>query len=86
MTGLEKMKSQILEDAETSVRELLAEANKQADAVLASAKKKQKMNAEKFPGNWKQKVKAIEERAASCDLQRRKALSCGETGNDFRGS
>ena len=38
MTGLEKMKSQILEDAETSVRELLADANKQADAVLALAK------------------------------------------------
>lgn len=75
MTGLEKMKSQILEDAETSVRELLADANKQADAVLALAKEEAEEECRQISRKLEAEVKAIEERAASsCDLQRRKAL------------
>lgn len=40
MTGLEKMKSQILEEAHTCAEKILEDTRKEADEILAEAKKR----------------------------------------------
>lgn len=75
MTGLEKMKSQILEEAEASAKEILADAEKQADAMKEKGKEEAEAVCREISQKSDEEVKAIEERAvSSCDLQRRKAL------------
>ena len=75
MTGLEKMKSQILEEAKVSAKEILADAEKQAEAMKEKAKEEAEAVCREISQKSDEEVKAIEERAvSSCDLQRRKAL------------
>ena len=71
MTGLEKMKSQILNEAELSAKKILDEAKQDAEKVMQTAKE----NAEAECGRISKKSEAVKERAASSrDLQKRKAI------------
>ena len=75
MTGLEKMKSQILEEAEASAKAILADAQKEADVMKQKGKEEAEAVCREISQKSQEEVKAIEERAvSSCDLQRRKAL------------
>ena len=75
MTGLEKMKSQILEEAEASAKAILADAKKEADVMKQKGKEEAEAVCREISQKSQEEVKAIEERAvSSCDLQRRKAL------------
>ena len=75
MTGLEKMKSQILEEAKAAAGEILADAEKQANAVKEKGKEEAEAACREISQKSEEEVKAVEERAvSSCDLQRRKAL------------
>lgn len=75
MTGLEKMKSQILDEANNSAKEIVDEANRKASAILEEARTQAasigegiSRKSEAEIANYKDRVKS------SCDLQRRKAL------------
>ena len=75
MSGLDKMKSQILEDANRLAEEKIAQANAQAEEMNAKAKAeieeaKQKMNhkSEAAVKNYRERI------ASSCDMQRKKAV------------
>lgn len=75
MTGLEKMKSQILEEAKSSAREILDRAQTSADAVKEEARKRAEAECARISEKSEADVENIRERAvSSCDLQRRKAL------------
>ena len=75
MTGLEKMKSQILEEAEASAKAILADAQKEADVMKQKGKEEAEAVCREISQKSQEEVKALEERAvSSCDLQRRKAL------------
>lgn len=75
MTGLEKMKSQILEEAESSAKEILANAEKEAERIKADAKEKAEAACGQISRKSEAEVKTLKERAvSSCDLQKRKAL------------
>ena len=75
MTGLEKMKSQILEEAKAAAGEILADAEKQANAVKEKGKEEAEAACREISQKSEEEVKAVEERAvSSCDLQSRKAL------------
>ena len=65
MTGLEKMKSQILEEAEASAKEILADAEKQADAMKEKGKEEAEAVCREISQKSQEEVKAIEERAVS---------------------
>ena len=75
MTGLEKMKSQILEEAHTCAEKILEDTRKEADEILAEAKKRAGAECSRIAQNAEGEVKSLAERSeSSCALQRRKAL------------
>lgn len=75
MTGLEKMKSQILEEAHTCAEKILEDTRKEADEILAEAKKRAEAECSRISQNAEEEVKNLAERSeSSCALQRRKAL------------
>ncbi len=75
MTGLEKMKSQILEEAHTCAEKILEDARKEADTILAEAKKRAEAECIRISQNTEDEVKSLGERAESSGaLQRRKVL------------
>lgn len=75
MTGLEKMKSQILEEAQSAANEILENAQKEADRIKKEAKEQAEAACGHISRQLEAEVKALEERAvSSCALQRRKAL------------
>ena len=75
MTGLEKMKSQILEEAHTCAEKILEDTRKEADEILAQAKKRAEAECSRISQNAEEEVKNLAERSeSSCALQRRKAL------------
>lgn len=75
MTGLEKMKNQILEEAKTSADEKIKDANAKAEGILAQAREEAEKTAERISkkseadiANYKDRVKS------SCDLKKRTAV------------
>lgn len=57
MSGLEKMKAQILEEAEGSAREILSIAQKEADSLLAAKKVQAEKEAEEIEAAAKARSK-----------------------------
>ncbi|MGN0399972.1 MAG: V-type ATP synthase subunit E [Blautia sp.] len=75
MTGLEKMKSQILDEANRSAGEILEQAKKEADAVMAEARKNAEAECQRISKKSEADVESLKGRAeSSCDLQKRKAV------------
>ena len=75
MTGLEKMKSQILDEANRSAGEILEQAKKEADAVMAEARKNAEAECQRISEKSEADAESLKGRAeSSCDLQKRKAV------------
>ncbi len=75
MSGLDKIKSQILNEANASAAEKIARAKKEADAILTKVEQEVAEESERCARQAEEKVKNHAERVASaCDMQRRKAL------------
>ena len=75
MTGLEKMKSQILEEAQSSAKEILDNARSEAEKIKAEARERAEAQCGRISEKSQAEVKTLEERSvSSCGLQRRKAL------------
>ena len=75
MTGLEKMKSQILDEAKSSASDIIDRAQKSADAVKKEMREKAEAECGRISKKAEADVENIKERAlSSCDLQKRKAL------------
>ena len=75
MTGLEKMKSQILDEANRSAGEILEQAKKDADAVMAEARKNAEAECQRISEKSEADAESLKGRAeSSCDLQKRKAV------------
>lgn len=75
MTGLEKMKSQILDEANRSAGEILEQAKKEADAVMAEARKNTEAECQRISEKSEADAESLKGRAeSSCDLQKRKAV------------
>ena len=75
MTGLEKMKSQILDEANRSAGEILEQAKKEADAVMAEARKNAEDECQRISEKSEADAESLKGRAeSSCDLQKRKAV------------
>ena len=75
MTGLEKMQSQILSEAESAAKEILDQAKKEAEGIVEEARKRAEAECRRISEKSEAEVKGLEERAvSSSDLQRRKEL------------
>ena len=75
MTGLEKMKSQILDEANRSAGEILKQTKKEADAVMAEARKNAEAECQRISEKSEADAESLKGRAeSSCDLQKRKAV------------
>ena len=75
MSGLDKIKSQILNEANASAAEKIARAKKEADAILTKVEQEVAEESERCARQAEEKVQNQAERVASaCDMQRRKAL------------
>ena len=75
MSGLDKIKSQILEEAEGTAQARLSEASARAEEITAAAKAEVQAEGEKMRQKSEEAVKNYTERvASSCDMQRKKAV------------
>ena len=75
MTGLEKMQSQILSEAESSAKEILDQEKKEAEGIVEEARQRAEAECRRISEKSEAEVKGLEERAvSSSDLQRRKEL------------
>ncbi|HAX51583.1 V-type ATP synthase subunit E [Muricomes intestini] len=81
MSGLDKMKNQILDEANHSADKKIAEAQAKAEEILEQAKAQAKAEAETIlhkaeedAGQYAQKI------ASSCDMQRRQAILRAKQG------
>lgn len=75
MSGLEKMKSRILEEAEQSAQEILAKAQADAEAAVTAAEGRARAEAEKIREKAGRDAGEYAKRAASsADMRRKQAL------------
>lgn len=75
MTGLEKMKSQILDEAQKNADEILEEAKKEAVEIREAAQEEAQAECTRILERSRAEVKNAEERSvSSCALQKRKVL------------
>lgn len=75
MSGLDKIKSQILEEAECTANAYLADAAARAEKITAEAKAEVQAETERMQQKSEAAVKNYAERvASSCDMQRKKAV------------
>lgn len=75
MSGLDKMKSQILEDANAQAEERIAQANAQAEEIQAKVKAEVDAAWQRMNQKTETAVKNYHERiASSCDMQRKTAI------------
>ena len=75
MSGLDKMKSQILEDANAQAEERIAQANAQAEEIQARVKAEVEEAQQRMDQKTKTAVKNYHERiASSCDMKRKTAI------------
>lgn len=81
MSGLDKIKSQILDEANAAAAEKIARAKEEADAILTKAEQEAAEESEKNAQQTEEKAKNYAERIESaCDMQRRKALLSAKQG------
>ena len=74
MSGLDKMKARILEEAQQSAAEILDKAEKDSEAVLASAREAAERRAAKIGKQAEREAAEYEKRAeASMDMRRKQA-------------
>ena len=75
MSGLEKMKSQILDEANHSAEEQIAKAKAEAEEIINTAKAEAEAESLKISRKSEAEVKTYAERIqSSCDMQRKKAI------------
>lgn len=75
MSGLEKMKSQILDEANHSAEEQIAKAKAEAEKIMNAAKAEAEAESLKISQKSEAEVKTHAERIkSSCDMQRKKAF------------
>lgn len=75
MSGLDKMKSQILDDASQTAEAKISGARKEEERILAQARADAEAQAQQSEQKAKTAVENYAQRiASSCDMQRRKAL------------
>ena len=75
MSGLDKMRSRILEEAEQSAQEIIAKARAEAEASEAAAEEQARAEAEKIREKAGHDAEEYEKRAASLsDMRRKQAL------------
>lgn len=75
MTGLEKMKSQILDEAQKNADEILKQAKEEAERIREEARNKGQAESSRILEKSRAEVKNTEERSvSSCALQKRKVL------------
>lgn len=75
MSGLDKMKSQILEDANAQAEERIAQANAQAEEIQTKVKAEVDASWQRMNQKTETAVKNYHERiASSCDMQRKTAI------------
>lgn len=75
MSGLDKIKSQILEEAECTAKARLAEATASAEKITADVKAEVQAESERMEQKSEAAVKNYAERVASaCDMRRKKAV------------
>ncbi len=75
MSGLDKMKSQILDEANHSAEAKIAEAKAKAEEIIRAAQAEAEEEAEKISQKSREAVAVYEERVkSSCDMQRKKAV------------
>ena len=75
MTGLEKMKSQILDEAQKNADEILEEAKKEAVEIREAAQEEAQAECTRILERSRAEIKNAEERSvSSCALQKRKVL------------
>lgn len=75
MSGLDKIKSQILEDARTAAEEKITRVREEADAIIAKAEEDTAAESARSAQQSEEAVRNYAQRIQSaCDMQRRKAL------------
>lgn len=75
MTGLDKMKEQILNEAKSSAADMIAQTEEEARSITAQAAKEAQADGEKISQKSEADVAAYKERvASSIDLLRKKAI------------
>lgn len=75
MTGLDKMKDQILNEANNSASEIIAQAEREAEAILSKAREEAHAEGERISQKAETNIANHKERvASSVDLSRRKAI------------
>ena len=75
MSGLDKMKAQILGEAQDNAKEILAQAHAQADILMEEAKAQAEKEAQKIVAQAERKAEdSVKRLASSADMRKRKAV------------
>ena len=76
MSGLDKMKARILEEAEGSAREILDNARREADGILEAAEKEARAEADTLMAKAQRDADDYEKRTVSAlDMERKGSFS-----------
>lgn len=87
MSGLDKINSHILEEANQTAAAKLAEAREKAERIVAEAGEKAQAEAERSRQISERDIKNYMDRvASSCDMQKKPGDSGSKAGDDLRGS
>lgn len=75
MSGLDRMKAQILEEADCTAQEILEQANEQAEAIIKTAREEAELQAGAIAQKAERDAQEYEKRAASsADMRRKQAV------------
>ena len=75
MSGLDKMKAQIIAEAQENAKEILAQAHAQADSIIGEAKVQAEKDARKIIAQAEARAEdSVKRLASSSDMRKRKAV------------
>ena len=75
MSGLDKMKAQIIAEAQDNAKEILAQAHAQADSIIGEAKVQAEKDARKIIAQAEARAEdSVKRLASSSDMRKRKAV------------
>ena len=74
MSGLDKMKAQIIAEAQDNAKEILAQAHAQADSIIGEAKAQAEKDARKIVAQAEARAKEKSSRLQFTDMRKRKAV------------
>ena len=75
MSGLDKMKAQIIAEAQDNAKEILAQAHAQADSIIGEAKAQAEKDARKIVAQAEARAEdSVKRLASSSDMRKRKAV------------